>query len=163
MPRLFGAAEPEEPTLPPGVVEGLRCAEDGCAGTLVLRPSKYGYFYACNRWPACNGTLPANKDGSPHGKPRKKSLQRARKRAHAAFDPMWKEGLVKRSVAYLWLQEVMGMEPEEAHMVAMTEEQCAKVERMVAEKGPGTPFWREWFSDLSPKNRKPPKRRRRRG
>lgn len=167
---LFGAEEPEEPSLPPDAVEGLPCAEDGCTGTLRLRTATRhtGYFYSCVRWPDCEGTLPADRNGKPHGKPRKKSLQRARKAAHEAFDPIWQTvrpngRRVKRSVAYLWLQEVMEMSAEEAHMFCMTEEECRRVVREVEAKGPGTPFWDAWWSTLGAQHRKPAQGRTSRG
>jgi hypothetical protein len=102
------------------------------------------YFYGCSRHPKCAGSLPANPDGSPRGAPRKKSLQKARNAAHTSFDTLWKEKHISRTKAYKWLQEVMGLRPEDAHMYQMTEEQCATVISMVKQKGPGTEFWDMW-------------------
>jgi len=69
---------------------------------------------------------------------------KARNAAHTAFDVLWKERYVSRTKAYAWLQEVMNMTPDQAHMYQMTEDQCAQVIRLVATKGPGTVFWKNW-------------------
>jgi ssDNA-binding Zn-finger/Zn-ribbon topoisomerase 1 len=147
MPRMFGAEDPGYPRLPKGAREDLRCVEPGCGGRLVLRDStKFSrHFYSCMRWPLCEGSLPANNDGSPRGNPRPRSLQRARKAAHEAFDPIWKEGHVSRAAAYTWLQCVMDLTHQEAHMLQFSEEQCAEVVKLVGEKGPGTEFWKSWY------------------
>jgi ssDNA-binding Zn-finger/Zn-ribbon topoisomerase 1 len=153
-----GAEEPQEPPKPKGQVEGLRCAEPGCNGLLVLRWSIQlnRWFYGCVEWPKCHGILPANMDGSPRGKPRTRELQGWRNQAHEAFDCLWKEGHVSRGGAYSWLQEVMEMSSDEAHMFEMNVEQCQKVVEKVETHGPGTAFWKEW------RGRSKKRRRRRR-
>lgn len=135
-----------KPPPAPGRVNGLRCAEEGCAGVLCLWWSQDlgRYWYGCDHFPKCRGSLPARIDGSPVGEPRKKSLQAARNAAHNAFDTLWKDKHVSRTAAYKWLQKVMKLTPDQAHMYQMSEEQCAEVIRLVAKKGPGTSFWRSW-------------------
>lgn len=49
----------------------------------------------------------------------------ARTRAHAAFDVIWKHGFMTRSEAYEWLARELGV--DEAHMKAMTAEECERV------------------------------------
>lgn len=158
MPSLFpGADVPQERPKPAGRVVGLRCAEPGCGGELVLRWSGRleSWFYGCTRFPECEGVLPANEDGSPRGRPRTRELQGWRNRAHQAFDRIWKDGHVSRGVAYAWLQAASGWSAQQAHMFEMSVQQCQRVIRLVAEKGPGTEFWRSW-------RRRRPRRRRRR-
>jgi len=157
MPMLFpGAEEPQERPVAKGEVKGWKCAEPGCEGILELRWShKLGrWFYGCTRWPDCNGILPANEDGSPRGRPRTRELQGWRNRAHNAFDPIWQEGYCKRPTAYAWLQEVMEMSSDEAHMFEMNIEQCQRVIERVETHGPGTDFWRRWRKAQSKKKRK---------
>lgn len=56
----------------------------------------------------------------------------ARKAAHAAFDPLWKSGLLKRGYAYKLLAEAMGMTRDECHMKLMTAEQAQRVPAIAA-------------------------------
>ena len=162
--RLFaGAVPPVEAEEPPGAVEGLKCAEDGCGGTLELRYSeKLGKrFYGCSRYPKCSGVLPAKDDGTPVGIPRTRELQGWRRRAHDAFDCLWRDGHCSRRDAYSWLRSAMGLSSEKAHMFQMTAEQCEQVIEFVKTKGPGTEFWQQWLTERAA--RKPEKRRRRGG
>lgn len=149
MPDLFpDMDQPREPKgMPPGAVFGLACAEPECSGQLVCRWSHklQRWFYGCSVYPDCLGTLPADKAGAPHGKPRTKALQRARAAAHEAFDTLWKGGHCSRGTAYAWLRRVMVLKPNQAHMYKMNSNQCARVVQLVAEKGPGTKFWTSWY------------------
>jgi len=113
-------------TPPEAAVQGLKCAEPGCSGTLHIRTSRFGWFYSCEHWPACIGTLPANKDGSPRGEPRTKELQGWRNKAHGTFDVIWKNGDLTRSQAYAWLKRQLGWDYA-PHMADMTIEQCQEV------------------------------------
>jgi ssDNA-binding Zn-finger/Zn-ribbon topoisomerase 1 len=164
MPMLFADAErPKEPPKPTGKVEGLRCAEPGCDGVLELRWSiPLGrWFYGCSRWPGCEGILPANENGSPRGRPRTRELQGWRNRAHGAFDPIWQEGHCSRNGAYGWLQEVMELTADEAHMFEMSIEQCKRVVEKVQTHGPGTEFWKGWRSRSKKRKARGRKKRRR--
>lgn len=164
--RLFpGAVEPSEGDRPPGEAHGLKCAEPGCDGLLELRWSYKlsAWFYGCARYPDCNGTLPANEDGSPRGKPRTKELQGWRNRAHQAFDELWKSGACSRGDAYSWLRAAIGLGHKEAHMMQMTAEQCQAVIRFVDEKGPGTEFWGTWKQERAERKREKQRARRRKG
>lgn len=128
-------------------VTDLECAEAGCDGLLRLMPSEVSrsrVYYQCSRWPDCDGSLPANKDGSPRGEPRSKELQRWRHRAHQEFDKIWKEGHCSRRRAYKWLTLQLGMGTE-AHMAEMDIETCKRVILAVAMKGPGTDVWKGWL------------------
>jgi hypothetical protein len=42
-----------------------------------------------------------------------------RKRAHTAFDRLWKDKHMSRKEAYLYLQNITGLEPEDAHIGEM--------------------------------------------
>jgi hypothetical protein len=57
----------------------------------------------------------------------------ARKAAHAAFDPLWKSGKLRRGYAYKLLAETMGLTRDECHMKLMTAEQARKVPAIAAE------------------------------
>jgi zinc-finger-containing domain len=51
----------------------------------------------------------------------------ARKAAHAAFDTIWKDGMMTRGQAYKALQKKLGMTSEECHMKLMDEYTALKV------------------------------------
>ena len=121
------------PAIPSTAVRGLKCVEPDCpGGTLRIKwsPRFDRWFYSCEHWPTCNGTLPANRDGSPRGEPRTKELQSWRSRAHEAFDPIWKHGHMTRGRAYDWLKQKLGWDYE-PHMGSMTIEQCQRVMEIV--------------------------------
>jgi len=144
---LFGKAElPVGGDLPSGIVTGLICTEPGCGGRLELRRSHRinKWFYGCDKYPTCNGILPADNDGSPKGTQQTKVTRSARRRAHAAFDRLWMDGHARsRGAAYSWLAEVLGQ--GSAHMFEMDEAQCERVLLAVTEKGPGTDYWDAWL------------------
>lgn len=53
--------------------------------------------------------------------------------AHAAFDPLWKSGRMKRGTAYARLADVMGMTRQDCHISLMTADQAKEVARAVRE------------------------------
>ena len=55
------------------------------------------------------------------------SNQRLREIAHAAFDPIWKDGLTSRANAYRLLAEALGVSEPEAHMKEMGQELLLRV------------------------------------
>lgn len=85
----------------------------------------YGPVYAClpcEAWVGCHpGTV------QPLGRLADKALRRAKNRAHAAFDPIWKEGLMKRGSAYLWLSDQLGIDRADCHIGMFDVEQCQRV------------------------------------
>jgi len=83
---------------------------------MILRPSRYGKFYGCERFPDCDAAHGAHEDGRPLGVPANHETKQARIRAHAAFDTLWKSGLMGRNAAYRWMQSTLGMTPDEAHI-----------------------------------------------
>lgn len=105
----------------------LTCPE--CAAPMHLRPSRFGQFYGCTRYPACNGTHGAHPDGSPLGVPANRATKDARIAAHAAFDTLWKSGGMTRKEAYRWMGGALGMSKDEAHIGLFDIATC---ERLVA-------------------------------
>ena len=55
------------------------------------------------------------------------ALAYSRMAAHAAFDPIWKEGHMPRRDAYGWLAEQLGITRGECHMLHFDERTCRKV------------------------------------
>lgn len=75
--------------------------------------------YRCNAYVGCHkGTT------RPLGTPAGPETQRARRAAHAAFDPLWqrkveRDGVAKheaRGAAYRWLSAQLGTPPEKTHI-----------------------------------------------
>ncbi len=54
-------------------------------------------------------------------------LRKARMRAHAAFDPLWREGAMSRTAAYRWLAEQLGIELDNTHIGHFDIRQCDEV------------------------------------
>lgn len=73
-------------------------------------------------------------DGSlPLGTLANAKLRKARNAAHRAFDPIWRRGDMKRTDAYAWLAERMGISAANCHIARFDEEQCARVVELCAE------------------------------
>lgn len=51
----------------------------------------------------------------------------ARGRAHAAFDPLWREGAMTRSAAYRALSRELGLTKDECHMKLMDKDTARRV------------------------------------
>ena len=95
---------------------------------MVLRAGHHGPYYACPEWPRCRGAHGAHPDGTPKGTPADAYTRKLRQAAHASIDPLWRPGPQKvfptRMHVYLWMQNVMGMTAEEAHIGSFDAEQC---------------------------------------
>jgi ssDNA-binding Zn-finger/Zn-ribbon topoisomerase 1 len=108
------------------------CPEPDCGGDMVLRDSKFGKFYGCVRWPACDATHGAHPDGTPLGVPANKETKQARMAAHAAFDQLWHRATragrkSARSKAYAWLREQLGLTKDQCHIGRFDKAMCQKV------------------------------------
>lgn len=121
----------------------IACGE--CGAPMALRTSRYGPFYGCSTWPRCRGTHGAHADGRPLGIPADERTKRARMEAHAMFDRLWRgwgapfRGKARRggrSAAYRWMQEAMGLSPEEAHIARFDEARCAELMQKLKEGFP---------------------------
>jgi len=108
----------------------LKCGE--CQSPMVLRDSRRGLFYGCSKYPKCTGTHGAHPDGSPLGVPGDFNTKAWRRVTHSLFDRLWKietDGKEKKRQgrAYGWLQNVMGLSQDEAHIGGFSAAQCEKV------------------------------------
>jgi ssDNA-binding Zn-finger/Zn-ribbon topoisomerase 1 len=117
----------------------ILCPE--CGAPMKLRSTgKFTYrngtrrrFWGCTRYPDCKGMHGAHPDGRPVGIPANAETKRARIRAHAAFDEVWKSGAMDRRAAYRFMQDLMGMTADEAHIGRFTKEQCDTLVERIAE------------------------------
>lgn len=108
----------------------MPCPELECDGTLRRRWSrKHGrWFYGCDRFPRCRAGVGCHDDGRPLGTPADRETRRARKRAHDAFDALWREGHLTRGEAYAWLANKFGL--TEVHIGEMTRGECERVVKL---------------------------------
>lgn len=89
--------------------------------------AKSYYLCECGAYCGChpNSALPL---GYPCGP----ATRQARQNAHAAFDPLWKSETMSRRLAYAWLAEATGIEPDKCHIGMMSREQAVLVCKVVA-------------------------------
>ncbi len=102
----------------------------------------YRPFWACARYPACDayvGCHPGTEN--PLGRLADKELRRWKRRAHAAFDPLWQRKLEERRAergpeyrkhyargsGYRWLAEQLGIPFEDCHIGMFDVETCRRV------------------------------------
>ena len=76
----------------------------------------------CRAWVGCHpGTTNAL------GRLANGELRKAKMAAHAAFDPLWKEGDMKRKQAYKWLSERLGIDYRDCHIGMFDQASCERV------------------------------------
>lgn len=83
------------------------------------------WFYRCLPCSAYVGCHPGTK--KPLGRLANEQLRRAKNRAHAAFDPLWKNGPMKRGDAYHWLAKRLEIPVKACHIGMFDEETCLRV------------------------------------
>lgn len=104
-------------------------------------------FWQCKPCDAYVGTH-RNSDGEPLGRLANADLRRAKRCAHAAFDPLWHAKMrrdrvpkgVARGAAYQWLADQLGIPASECHIGMFDVETCKRVVeicRAVRKRDPG--------------------------
>lgn len=88
-------------------------------------------FWNCAPCKAYVGCHPGTKN--PLGRLANAELRRAKQRAHAAFDPLWKSGAMKRKQAYKLLADRMRIAWQNCHIGMMDVEQCLAVVAVIKE------------------------------
>ena len=96
-----------------------------------LAAKKFWRCAACDAYVGCHGLTSV-----PLGRLANKDLREAKKKAHAAFDPIWKGGTLTRKAAYSWLAKMMGIPSENAHIGMFNEAQCRQVVGICMNKPP---------------------------
>ena len=91
----------------------------------VTRRDLYGKkFWLCTAcWAYC-GCHPGS--DRPLGTLANEATRKARMKAHAAFDPLWKEGTMKRADAYAWLAGVLEIGGDVCHIGMFSVDQCLR-------------------------------------
>lgn len=87
----------------------------------------YGMIWHCEPCKAWVGCHKNSKDHIPLGRLANAELRQWKQRAHAAFDPLWREGSMKRRAAYNWLAEMMEMHTSRCHIGMFDVRECIRV------------------------------------
>lgn len=82
-------------------------------------------FYACLPCDARVGCHPGTT--KPLGRLANAEGRKLKMAAHAAFDPIWKDGKRKRKDAYRWLADELGIEVNRCHIGYFNEDECRRV------------------------------------
>ncbi|HHK5672978.1 TPA: zinc-finger-containing protein, partial [Serratia marcescens] len=91
-----------------------------------------GYYWSCD---PCGAYVGCHRDSNamPLGRLANAQLRAAKRLAHAAFDPLWKEFGMKRADAYQWLAEQLGIPGAECHIGMFDVDMCRRVQRVATE------------------------------
>lgn len=94
--------------------------------------SNWPFIYLCTNKP-CSASVGVH-EGTNHplGTLADQRTKTARSAAHAAFDPLWKKGKMKRSEAYQWLAEQLDIEKWRCHISWFDVSYCNAVIKAVA-------------------------------
>lgn len=103
------------------------------------RPDLYAQFFwrcsPCEAHVGCHKAGSGQGDGTqPLGRLANAELRRAKSRAHAAFDPLWKSKQMKRRDAYGWLARELGISFNNCHIGMFDVEQCNAIVEAVAKR-----------------------------
>lgn len=90
----------------------------------------------------------------PLGRMADKETRAARAEAHAAFDRVWKKGLLTRQAAYVWMSEVLILPLGQAHIGMLNREQCEAVSKAAEELIPRKRHSRHWSQNKRKKRRR---------
>lgn len=82
-------------------------------------------FWLCQVCRAYVGCHPAS--ARPLGRLANAELRKAKMAAHAAFDPAWRTGKMKRRTAYRRLSESLGIDENECHIGMFDVDMCKRV------------------------------------
>lgn len=92
---------------------------DPC-GAYVGCHKQGAWLYVAGKKVVSDGTLPL-------GRLANAELRRAKSAAHAAFDPLWKSGQMKRREAYSWLAKQLGISFDDCHIGMLDVDGCKAV------------------------------------
>lgn len=120
---------------------GSRAEQDN--GTRIYGRNMSKTFWVCEKYPECDayvGCYPHGSGMKPLGSLANLELRTWRKRAHAVFDPLWREDISKsgtskgvaRRKAYAWLAKSLGIEIDDCHIGHFDIAACQRVVELCA-------------------------------
>lgn len=119
-------------------VKQMDCPYCGNEAEFLTSKEFYGKDFGTNLYVCrpCNAYVGTHGKGkTPLGTMANAQLRTWRKAAHSIFDPLWKgkNREFSRSGAYGWMQKVMELPAEQAHIALFNEEQCKQLIEKVKE------------------------------
>lgn len=84
--------------------------------------AKRFWLCECGAYCGCHGMTT-----QPLGYPCGPETRKARSAAHAAFDPIWKTGIMRRNSAYKALADALGIDRKDCHIGMMDADTARKV------------------------------------
>jgi hypothetical protein len=123
----------EERTIMNGKICAYCLKETKLVDSEIIYGKSYGPVYYCEPCQAWVGVHKHSKIAL--GRVANKELREAKKKAHAAFDPIWQKDMEwngkkrheARNDAYAWLAEQMGISKEVCHIGMFDVDQCYQV------------------------------------
>jgi hypothetical protein len=94
---------------------------------VIYRVRSYGMMWHCAPCDAYVGVHKDSKEHVPLGRLANAELRKWKMKAHAAFDPLWKEQGLKRKEAYQKLADLLGIPVKETHIGMFDVDQCKRV------------------------------------
>lgn len=88
-----------------------------------LVDKRFWHCAECKAWVGCH----AGKQNKPLGRLANAELRKAKQAAHAAFDPVWRSGRMKRKDAYAWLADELGISFANCHIGMFDVDGCKAV------------------------------------
>ena len=96
--------------------------------SVIVYGRSFGPIWLCSNWPDCDAYVAVhNGTETPLGTLANAELREWRKRAHKAFDPLWQRDGMSRRMAYQWMQNLLGLPREKAHIAMLNLEECQKL------------------------------------
>jgi len=84
--------------------------------------------WICANYPECDSYVGCHRNSRrPLGRLANKELRKWKLSAHAAFDPLWKRGLMGRNEAYRWLAAQLKIKVHKCHVGMFDVETCKRV------------------------------------
>lgn len=94
---------------------------------------RFWHCKECEAWVGCHG-----KTCEPLGRLANKNLRILKKRAHRAFDPLWRSGKITRVEAYIRLANRLQIPRRQCHIGMFNEGLCRKVIKIARCNGTST-------------------------
>lgn len=106
--------------------------------SVIIYGRSYGMIYLCKSCEAWVGVHAGTNKAL--GRLANKKLRELKKEAHSYFDRLWKfkNKIFRRSAAYKWLSEELGLDPHYTHIGMFSEITCKKVIELSKNKLNGT-------------------------
>lgn len=110
------------------------------AGLKFWQCEPCGAWVGCHRagsWEYIDGKRVTHVGIEPLGRLANAELRTAKQRAHAAFDPLWKDGSMPRREAYRWLAGKLGISEANCHIGMFDVAACVAVVHVMRERREG--------------------------